>query len=66
MFRGFKSAGEPSLRYELVKSLHAGDITVLRTFAFSPTLWQFVVFLLRAPLRCGDVLVAVSQPDAVA
>jgi len=66
MLRGFKSAGEPSLRHELAKSLHAGDIAVLRTFAFSPTLWQFVSFWLRAPLRCCDVLILVSQPDAEA
>lgn len=63
MFRGFKSAGEPSLRYELAKSLHAGDITVLRTFGVSPTLWQFVVFApfpnriaAMWPLRLGIVI----------
>ena len=51
MFRGFKSAGEPSLRYELAKSLHAGDIAI----------WGLASdqairgFFLRSPLRCCDV-----------
>jgi hypothetical protein len=31
-----KSAGEPSLKHELAKSLHAGDIATLRTFVLSP------------------------------
>lgn len=36
------AADEPSLKYELAKSLHAGDIAVLRTFGVSPAWWQIL------------------------